>query len=165
VNDAPLLERVVRIYRPGAWVGSVRRAFGPIAYLPESDENAGDVIETHPPHYLLALWQPLGADQPFLPRWPMKVSLTAPDARTAIFELLAEVPPDEVLWLTEQPLDWALMAEIVMLCEQGLLPYQFRALGDFIEAERHATRAAVSVHYEGSDEVFEQFSRTLPQAL
>jgi hypothetical protein len=166
MKDDLLLQRVIRDYRPGAWVGSVRRAFGPVAHLPEDGDGAAEgVIDSHPPHYLLALWQPLPPDRPFLPRWPMKVSLAAPDARAAIHEMLAEVPPNETLWLTDQPLDWVLMAEIVMLCEEGLQPYQFRGLGEFIEAERQATRAAVSVHYGGSDEVFEQFSRTLPPEL
>lgn len=166
MNDEHLLARVIRGYQPGAWIGAVRRVFGPMAHVPEDGDGAGDtVIETHPPHYLLALWQPLPPDQPFLSRWPLKVSITAPDARTAVFELLSEVPLTELLWLTDQPLDWVLMAEIVMLCEEGLLPYQFRGLGEFIEAERQATRAAVSVHYGGSDDAFEQFSRTLPPDL
>lgn len=159
--DQPFLRRLGKKYRPGMWIGSVRRAFGPIADLPGEEADAG-VIETHPPHYLLALWRPLPPNEPFLPRWPAKVSLVAPDARAAVADMLREVPPHERLWLSERPIDWVLMADIVMLCEEGLVPYQFRGLREFVEMERQNTIASISVNYGGEDEMFEAFARTRP---
>lgn len=157
------LDRLARHYQPGMWIGALRRAFGPMADVPDLEDTA--TIETRPPHYLIAMWAPLGADQPFLQRWPRKVALVAPDPRAAIKEMLDVLPITDRLWITEQPIDWVLMADIVMLCEPGLAPYQFQGLREFVDAEHQATLAAISVHYGGPDDTYEKFTRTRPEPM
>jgi hypothetical protein len=157
-----LLRRLVKRYQPGHWIGGLRRAFGPVAEIGGDDGSRPDEVETHPAHYLIALWRPLDAQVPFLPRWPHHVSIVSPDAETAARALLEDVPRRQRLWIAGPQIDWALVARIVILGERGLRPYQHRELEAFIRAERRATLAAISVHYAGSDEAFEQFANTGP---
>lgn len=154
-------QRVSRLHRHGMWIGAVRRAFGPIAEVPSEVSGSGP-IETHPPHFLVALWQPLRPGEMLLPRWPSKAALVAPDERAAINDLLREVPHGERLWLSEHPFDWVLVADIVMLCEPGLAPWQFRGLHEFVQLERQTTLASIKANYGGSDEVFDKFRRIQP---
>ena len=57
-DSAEFLRRLVKRYQPGHWIGGLRRAFGPVAELvDEGGSNLGD-LETHPAHYLVALWRP-----------------------------------------------------------------------------------------------------------
>ena len=156
------LHRLARHYRPGHWVGGVRKAFGAVTEV--ADTPAAD-LESHPPHYLAALWKPLSPAQPFLQRMPAHAVLVTPDPVAAVRGLLVEVPSGERLWLTTAGIDWALVAQIVMLGEKNLAPYQYRELGNFAKAEERALMAAISVHYEGGDTVFSQFARTTPGAL
>ena len=154
------LRRLVKRYQPGHWIGGLRRAFGPVA---EIGENSlfGD-LETHPTHYLVALWRPLDSASAFLPRWPSKVSIVTPDPLTAARELLSDVPRRARMWVAGPEIDWSLVARIVILGESGLQAFQHRELQAFIRAERRATLAAISVRYGGSDDVFEQFANTTP---
>src|SRR5436309_13997839 len=99
-DEESVLPRLAKRYSPGHWVGGIRKAFGPVSEVVEGPN--GFVIESHPPHYLLVLWQPLEPDALLLPRWPAKVSIAEPDAAAAVRELLVEVPEGERLWLTEQ---------------------------------------------------------------
>ena len=159
VDRAEFLTRRVKRYRPGHWIGGLRRAFGPSAEISEDGTRPGE-LETRPSHYLVALWHPLEIGTPFLPRWPHKVSIVAPDAATAAHGLLEDMPRRQRLWIAGSEIDWALVARIVVLGEPRLRPYQHRALQAFIRAERRATLAAISVHYSHSDETFEQFANT-----
>ena len=164
-DSAEFLRRLVKRYQPGHWIGGLRRAFGPVAELvDDGSSNLGD-LETHPAHYLVALWRPLEATTPFLPRWPVRVSIVTPDAESAARALLEDVPRRQRLWIAGPQVDWALVARIVILGERNLKPYQHRELEAFIRAERRATLAAISVHYAGSDETFEQFANTVPPDL
>ncbi len=163
MSDLEFLSRLSRQHRPGMWIGGIRRAFGPL--IDVDDASGAAVLDTHPPHYLTALWEPLRHDQPLLPRWPVKASLVAPDARSAVASLLRDVPRGQRLWLSDHAFDWLLVADIVMLSEPGLRPWQFRGLREFIEAQRQANLSAISVNYGGSDEVFDQFRRTDPGTL
>jgi hypothetical protein len=157
------LPRLAKRYAPGHWIGGVRRAFGAVSEVVEGPE--GVFIDTHPPHFLLVLWNPLEPDMLLLPRWPSKVSLAQPDSAAAVRELLVEVPPDERLWLTDQLIDWVLMAEIVMLSEPDLQPYHYRELKRFADSEEQAIRASISVNYGGRDEMYQMFMRTRPDPL
>jgi hypothetical protein len=160
-----LVRRVSRRYRPGAWIGGVRKVFGSVTELAASPDG-GDEFETHPPHFLVALWKPLSPqDTPLLARWPYKVSIVVPDPAAALADLLIEVPDGDRLWLASEQVDWGLMAAIVMLSEPGLQPYEYRELQEFVRAEQQAVLAAISVNYSGGDEVFKQFARTSPGAL
>ena len=159
-DSTEFLRRLVKRYQPGHWIGGLRRAFGPVAEIGESS-LFGD-LETHPTHYLIALWRPLDIASPFLPRWPSKVSIVTPDPVTAARELLADVPRRARMWVAGAEIDWALIARIVILGEPGLQAFQHRELQAFIRAERRASLAAISVKYGGSDDVFEQFVNTTP---
>lgn len=159
-DSTEFLRRLVKRYQPGHWIGGLRRAFGPVA---EVGENSlfGD-LETHPTHFLVALWRPLDVASPFLPRWPSKVSIVTPDAVTAARELLCDVPRRARMYVAGAGIDWALVARIVILGEPRLRAFQHRELQSFIRAERRATLAAISVNYAGSDDTFEQFAATTP---
>jgi hypothetical protein len=159
------LRRLVKRYQPGHWIGGLRRAFGPVAELHDAASSRPGELESHPTHYLVALWRPLDVHTPFLPRWPQRVSIVTPDAESAARALLEDVPRRQRLWIAGPQIDWALVARVVTLGERNLKPYQHRELEAFIRAERHATLAAISVHYAGSDETFEQFANTVPPEL
>jgi hypothetical protein len=161
-DRSEFLLRLARRYQPGHWIGGLRKAFAPVAEV--VDTPHGEQIETFPSHYLISLWRPIEAAA-FLPRWPYKVSIVAPDAAAAVRALLVDVPRTARLWVAGSQIDWALMADIVMLSEPGLAPYHYRELKAFINAERQATLAAISVNYSGDDEMFEKFVRTTPDHL
>src|SRR3954465_7161513 len=87
-DSGEFLRRLVKRYQPGHWIGGLRRAFGPVAEIEDEDASGGVALATHPAHYLIALWRPLEATQPFLPRWPAHVSIVTPDAESAARALL-----------------------------------------------------------------------------
>jgi len=159
------LRRLVKRYQPGHWIGGLRRAFGPVTEIADTDGSRPGDFESHPVHYLVALWRPLESHVPFLPRLPQRVSIVTPDAQSAARALLEDVPRRQRLWVAGPEIDWALVARIVILAEPELKPFQHRELEAFIRAEERATLAAVSVHYAGSDDTFEQFVSTVPPDL
>jgi hypothetical protein len=162
-DEDEFLPRLAKRYEPGQWVGGVRKAFGAVSEVVEGAN--GVLIETHPPHYLFVLWKALDADVPLLSRWPVKVALAQPDGAAAIRELLVDVPRGQRLWLADQLIDWCLMAEIVMLSEPGLQHFHYRELKQFIDIEKKATLASISVNYGGCDEMYQKFMRTKPGTL
>lgn len=157
LGDREFLPRLARRHHLGDWIGGLRRLSGPIAEFGEDDW-----LDTHPPIYMVALWKPVSERLPVLSRWPYKATLVSPDSAAAARELLADVPTDKRLWLAGEHIDWAHVAEIVMIGERHLRPFHYRELQAFIAAERKATLAAISVHYNGEDEVFEHFIDTKP---
>lgn len=154
--DSALAERLVQRYRPGAWIGGVHKAFGPVSEAEGPDED--DALEAHPAHYLAVLWKPPHLGVPFLPRWPFKVVLVAPDAAAAVGDLLDEIPMADRLWLTDQQIDWVLMARIVALTEPGLARYQREGLRRLLRNEDRATLAAIRLHYGDDDGVPQQLA-------
>ena len=159
------LARMSSAWEPGAWIGTMRRAFGPIAEIVEADGDVSDVVETFPPHTILALWKPQQLNQPFLRRWPHMVWMTTVDSERAQLELLREVPESARLWITPQDIDWALLAEIVMLSEKNLMPQHYHQLQRFIDQEREATSAKISRAYSDERQGFRSFSKTVPGSL
>ena len=152
--------RIVARPEPGAWIGAVRRVFGPISQVVQTEQ--GDQIENHPPHYLVALWAPLREDEGFLRRWPDSVSIALHDQDHALQELLRNVPIGARLWVTMQEIDWAVIAEIAMLSEaQSFLPEHYRELERFIAQERAETLATISANYTDRESGFEGFLGTL----
>lgn len=152
-------------WHPAAWVGAVRRVFGPVA---EVGDGAGDddgVVESHPPHSLFVAWSPLKPGQPLLRRWPSLVSIVGADGDDAVAALLKAVPGGAPLWLTPHEIDWALMAEIVMLSEPDLAPFHYRELERFVAAERAATLAQISAAYTADGDGFRRFIKTVPGSL
>ena len=139
-------QRLLRDWMPGAWIGAVRRAFGPHTALHSTHQ--GEVVENHPSHWLIALWAPQQLRQPFLRRWPEVVAMVATDDEAeAVVGLLRHVPEGNPLWVLNEELDWALMAEIVLLSEPHLLQFQNEALLRFIEIERQTTTARIVEGY------------------
>jgi len=139
-------ERLLRDWMPGAWIGAVRQAFGLRAEITSTPQ--GEVVESHPPHWLVALWPPQRLQRPFLRRWPRWVSLQPAETEAqAVVQLLRQVPEGAPLWVLHEELEWALLAEIVLIGEAGLLPFQQRGLQEFIDAERIATTARIRSAY------------------
>ncbi len=152
-NDDGAL-RLLRAWQPGAWIGAVFKAFGPMAELVEADEavpGAQDTFEHRPAMWLVALWKPQSLQQPFLQRWPAMVQLTDRDGAGPVDLLLEQVPAGARLWVSDHDIDWALMAEIVMLTEDDLAPWQQRELAKVIVTQRQATATAITRHYVGQD--------------
>ena len=58
-------------------------------------------------------------------------------------------------------LDWALMAEIVMVSERGLAPYQSRELEGFVRVDRARTLAAIARGYTGDEHRYRSFVDTV----
>jgi hypothetical protein len=149
LNAEAIAARLTHRYRPGAWIAGVRKAFGPLSEAEDAADDAA--LEAHPAHYLAALWRPPYLGMPLLPRWPFKVVLVAPDAGAAVRDLLDEVPAVDRLWLTDQHVDWVLMARIVALTELGLQPWQRAGLQALLRAEDQATLAAIRLNYAPDD--------------
>lgn len=159
-------QRLMLDWTPGAWVGAVRRAFGA---MPQPSAKAGagaDVIDHRPSHWLIALWRPQRLQQPFLFRWPYQVALHAcEDQYEAMLQLLTQVPKGERLWVVSDDVDWGLLGEIVLLTEQGLTAFHYRALHEFIETERRLTLERIAQHYGVHEEAVTGFAETVPGAL
>lgn len=145
-----IASRLSQRYRPGAWIAGVRKAFGPLSEAEEPGEDAA--LEAHPAHYIAALWRPPYLGMPLLPRWPFKVVLVAPDAGAAVRDLLVDVPAGDRLWITDQHVDWVLMARIVALTEPGLQPYQRAGLQALLRTEDQATLAAIRLNYDAGED-------------
>jgi hypothetical protein len=159
-NLQPVDRRIAACHEPGVWIGAVRRVIGPIAEVVQTED--GDAIESHPPHYLVALWAPLREDEAFLRRWPDSVSIALHDQEHALQELLHHLPPGARLWVTLEEIDWAVIAEIAMLSEnQTFSPEHYRELERFIAQERAATLATISANYTDDESGFESFLSTL----
>ena len=154
-------EHLVPQWAPGVWIGAVKRAFGPVAEMLAGSD--GVVIDSHPPHSLLVLWKPPRSPMqpPFLRRFPWMVSITTGDAGVAVGELLKQLPHDSRLFLSKHEIDWALMAEIVMLSEKNLAPYHYRELQRFAEDQRAETLAAISAGYTRDEGSFRHFVKTV----
>lgn len=133
----PQHPRVLTAWKPGAWVGAVKSVFDSVARVVSTAQ--GPVVDTYPPHVLLALWAPQNMTSPFLDRWPLRVLLSPVQPDEAGAELLKYLPPQAELWLGEHDIDWGLVGEAVLLHEPGLRDFQLKELRAFVDAERQAT--------------------------
>ena len=165
MSPFPPPSRLLDRWRPGVWIGAQRRAFGPLAEINETEDQL--IVDTHPPHSLIVLWRPPREHEPMLRRLPHIASLvTSHDEATVVAELLAQMPIDARLWMAPQPeIDWALMAEIVMISETELAAYEHRELRRFIDAERVATLALISASYTDDSESYRAFAETTRDPL
>lgn len=138
---------ILSTWRPDAWIGAVREVFeGTTEFVTTAN---GPVVETYPPHRLVAAWPPQGLNAPLLGRWPTQVRLAAVARETAADLLLAQLPAGATLWVNPaaQDVDWALTAEIVLLHDPTLRPFQIKALRAFVDAEREASFARLNADY------------------
>jgi hypothetical protein len=152
--------RIANIWEPGVWVGAACRAFGPVSEVIE-DARSGVVVENHPPHFIVAMWRTRHGDGPVLRRWPSVVHLTGASESRLVAEMLSQLPVSDRLWLTNADLDWALMAEIVMVSEPTLASWQGRELQAFVRNERARTLAQISRGYTGNAQKYKSFVDTV----
>jgi len=129
--------RLLSSWRPGAWLGAMVRVMGPSAEVVESP-GGGPVVESFPPHLLLALWAPQSLLNPFVGRWPQQVLFVPVEPADAGDLLLPHIPEEAPLWLAEQDVDWAALGEIALLHQPDLRPFQHQGLRAFIEAQIEA---------------------------
>lgn len=137
--------RLLAQWQPGAWIGAVRQVLDSSTAFAQGP--AGPTVETYAPHRLLLLWPPAAAPLPG--RWPQRVRLAAVARERAAALLLQDLPDDARLWLHPggDAIDWALAAEIALLHEPALHPFQIDGLRAFIAAEREAGFAALNRAY------------------
>jgi hypothetical protein len=150
VEQAPRVAGVTEQWKPGVWIGAVRRVCGPLAEFVQSPN--GPVVETFPPHVLVALWPPQTLSAPFLGRWPLHAALHAVEADQVGVTLMQQVPAGGQLWLVppaqELAIDWALLADLVLHHDAGLRDFQIRELRSFLQAQRDAGYAHLNDAYE-----------------
>lgn len=142
-------KRLVSTYAPGVWVGAIRQAF----------EAGGPAAQRHPAHYLVALWEPLQGGAPRLPRWPAVAAIASPDAQAALLELVRHLPASERLWLSDESVDWALVAEIVLRSDRHLEAFHREGLQQFIDACRRSDAQRIAAEYSDRDAGYEAFRR------
>ncbi len=141
--------RLLSQWQADGWSAGLRRVLGSHSELRRGEQ--GPRVEMHAPQWLLAAWPPAPAGAPHLPRWPQHaVLVAADDMHGAAEQLLAHLPPEALLWLGELDLDWALVADVVLLHDPTLQPFQSKALKDFSAAERLAQFKRVAAAYEAA---------------
>lgn len=146
--------RLARAPGPGVWIGAIRAAFDAVA------EPVPGGVERHPPHWLVALWEPPPPHE--LPsRWPAVAAIASPDSRAALVQLAARLPAGATVWLTPQEPDWALVGRIVLLSDRHLHPVQRRELQRFVEAREAADREHILQAYTDRDAGFEAMKARL----
>lgn len=132
----PVHPRLLDAWKPGAWIGAIKPVFESVARVVNTPQ--GPVVDTYPPHVLLALWAPQSVRAPFLDRWPLRALLSPVAPDEAGVELLKYMPPEAELWLSAHDIDWALIGEAVLLHEPSLRDFQLQELRAFVDAERQA---------------------------
>lgn len=140
--------RLLGQWQQGAWAAGSRQVLEASTEIINTPQ--GPLIETYPAQYLVAWWAPSGRSTPQLRRWPSSAWLCAAETSALPDALLAQVPePCAMWWLPEQSdlVDWAAVAEIVLIHEPGLRPFQSAALRSLIEREREAAFARMNDHY------------------
>lgn len=86
VRDPRLLAR----WQPLAWTALARRLRDATTEVVQTPR--GPLVETHPPQWLCALWQPQSIDAPLLGRWPELAGVVGADvALDAVQQLLTEL--------------------------------------------------------------------------
>lgn len=135
---------------PGGWLATIVRAIEP------ATRDVGDLREHTPAHFLVAGWAP----QPgglFL-RLPEFAAIASPDGTRALAELFVHLPPEVPVHLVDDlVVDPALVAEMVLTCDQHLEAYQRSALQRFVDARRAALRDTIAARYTDREAGFESF--------
>ena len=147
--------RLARQHEAGAWVGAIRQAFDSV------NEQTPQGVDRFPPHYLVAVWEPPKEGQLLLSRWPAVAAIASPDAQAALLELVSHVPAPARVWLTDDAVDWALVAEIELRTDRHLAAYHRRELEAFIASCRKADTQSIARAYTDRDEGFEALKSRL----
>jgi hypothetical protein len=148
---AQAARRLARHWAPGLWIGAIRQAF--------DAQSEGD--EHLPPHWLVALWEPLPEAKPLLPRWPAVAAIAPRSSEQALLELMRHVPAGQRVWLADEAIDWSLVAQIVLDSDRHLEAYHRRGLAAFIRRQREADAATIAQTYSDRDAGFEAMKRRL----
>ena len=152
--------RLVPAWSTGVWVGAIRRAFDEGVHA-AGDEPGQSGAAPLPPHFLVALWEPPEPARPVLPRWPAVAAIASPDSQAALLELVRHVPGGARIWLADEAVDWALVAEIVRRTDRHLTLAHHVGLEHFIEAEHQAEVERIAREYTDRDAGFEAFRHKL----
>ena len=155
--------RIVEAPTPGVWIGAQRRLVGPTHKVVETEY--GDSVESIPPQYLFVLWKPYKRDEPFLRRYPAVAELASVEEAGLPDLMLKRVPEADRLCVMRLDVDWALVAQIVMIIDSQLGSSQHQLLKDFIEAEQRNTLATIGSSYRHEGRGFERFVDTEPHKL
>ncbi|MCU0773199.1 MAG: hypothetical protein MUC74_01480 [Ideonella sp.] len=159
----PLIKSKPRVsdeHGPGLWIGASHRVAGPTHEVVETP--LGDEVENRPPQYLLALWKPLRRRQPFPRRFPAFAALVVCEEADVVDALLKRVPDGARLSVPSFDVDWGLVAQIVMVTDDGLGAAQHQLLQAFIDAERRRTLTTIGTAYASGTAGFQRFADTQP---
>jgi hypothetical protein len=149
---APADARLLRQWQPQAWTALARRVRGASAEVVQTLK--GPVVENHAPQWLCGLWPPQRLDAPLLGRWPEMAILVAAETQFgALHQLLAQLPPEGLLWPAELDTDWGLLANLVLHHDANLRPAHVQALQELVESERRASFARVNDGYARQGDV------------
>ena len=121
-------------------------------------------LETHPSHFLIALWRPLDIATPFLPRMAVQgLDRHAGRRHGRARAAGSRLPPAPAPLRRRSPeIDWALVARRPdPRASRGLEAVPASRAAGLHPPERRATLAAISVQYNSRDETFEQFATTV----
>lgn len=137
--------RVIPAWRTGAWIAAKRPAVP--ATTEVLDGPGGPLIHSLPTQHLIALWSPSRRDEPHLGRWPRRAFLVSVGEHELDDAALAAMPDETALWwlpATSDLVDWALVAEIVLLREDSLHGFQAEALRSLVAEERRTALGLTS---------------------
>lgn len=141
--------RLLAGWQAGCWIGVVCQALAASTELVNTPD--GPLIDSHPPQWLAAVWQPQGLDAPLLGRWPDQALLTGAQDRSAATQaLLRGLPETALLWRGDVEVDWVLTAELVLHHDAALKPWQLSALRTFVEAQKLLTFERLNGDYEAA---------------
>ncbi len=142
--------RLVPAPRAGCWLAAIVRAIAP------REVALDDRIERTPAHYLVAAWSPQASG--LYERLPDFAAIASPDSQRALRELFVHLPPEVPVHLAGAAhVDLALVADMVLLCDTHLEPYQRDALQAFAREQRDALRRAIVERYTDREEGFVRF--------
>ncbi len=154
--------RIVENLAPGVWVGAYRRLVGPSNEV--VDTQFGQEVENVAPQYLMAVWKPIRPGHAAVRRYPAAAQLLTCDSDSVLSALLRHVPVDGQLVVPEMEVDWGLVAQIVMLCENELRPDQHRILYALIAREKAKVIEQIRKRYKLNPDGFRSFADTEPGA-
>jgi hypothetical protein len=152
-DDLEVTRRLVPVAAPACWIGVCVKVVPAAAR-----EDGGGIVHTPDP-YLAAAWPPAASG---FTRWPEAVVIGSPTSTRALAELFRQLPPASRLHLaTLDDVDAALAAEILLVADRNLEPYQREAIARFADAARERTRAAIASRYSDRDPGFERLRACL----